>query len=90
MRTASQRRHDVVIVGARVAGAATAMLLARLGHDVVVVAPAETLRELVGQSRARSAVHDIITNRVPVTIEVEHPLAARKPETSISPEGARS
>ena len=37
MRTASQSRHDVVIVGARVAGAATAMLLARLGHDVVVV-----------------------------------------------------
>jgi uncharacterized OsmC-like protein len=53
-------------------------------------APAETLRELVGQSRARSAVYDSVTNRVPVTIEVEHPLAARKPETSISPEGARS
>jgi flavin-dependent dehydrogenase len=31
------RRHDVVVVGARVAGSATAMLLARLGHDVVVV-----------------------------------------------------
>ena len=30
-------QHDVVIVGARVAGAATAMLLARLGHDVVMV-----------------------------------------------------
>jgi 2-polyprenyl-6-methoxyphenol hydroxylase-like FAD-dependent oxidoreductase len=37
MRTASQSRHDVVIVGARVAGAATAMLLARLGYGVVVV-----------------------------------------------------
>ena len=37
-------------------------------------APAETLRELVEQSRARSAVYDIITNQVPVTIEVEHPL----------------
>src|SRR5262245_44200049 len=33
-------------------------------------APAEKLRELVEQSRARSAVFDIITNRVPVTIEV--------------------
>jgi flavin-dependent dehydrogenase len=33
----TRSRHDVVIVGARVAGAATAMLLARLGHDVVVV-----------------------------------------------------
>ena len=30
-------RHDVVIVGARAAGAAAALLLARLGHDVVVV-----------------------------------------------------
>ena len=33
-------------------------------------APAETLRELVEQSRARSAVYDVITNQVPVTIEV--------------------
>jgi flavin-dependent dehydrogenase len=32
-----QHRHDVVVVGARAAGAATALLLARLGHDVVVV-----------------------------------------------------
>ena len=37
MHTSNRSRHDVVIVGARVAGAATAMLLARLGHDVVVV-----------------------------------------------------
>jgi uncharacterized OsmC-like protein len=36
-------------------------------------APAETLREIVEQSRARSAVYDIITNRVPVTIEVDTP-----------------
>jgi flavin-dependent dehydrogenase len=34
-------RHDVVVVGARVAGSATAMLLAALGHDVVVVDRAE-------------------------------------------------
>ena len=33
-------------------------------------APAEKLRDLVEQSRARSAVYDVITNRVPVTIEV--------------------
>ena len=35
----SKRRstHDVIVVGARCAGAATAMLLARQGHDVVVV-----------------------------------------------------
>jgi uncharacterized OsmC-like protein len=33
-------------------------------------APAETLRQLVEQSRARSAVYDSVTNGVPVTIEV--------------------
>ena len=36
-------------------------------------APAETLRDIVEQSRARSAVYDIITNQVPVTIEVNIP-----------------
>ena len=30
-------RHDVIVVGARVAGAATAMLLARTGLDVLVL-----------------------------------------------------
>ena len=34
---AGYHRHDVVVVGARAAGAATALLLARLGHDVVLV-----------------------------------------------------
>ncbi|MGH8835714.1 MAG: OsmC family protein [Actinomycetes bacterium] len=34
-------------------------------------APADKLRELVEQSRARSAVYDILTNRVPVSIEVD-------------------
>jgi uncharacterized OsmC-like protein len=36
-------------------------------------APAEKLRELVEQSRARSAVYDVITNGVPVSIEVDTP-----------------
>ena len=36
-------------------------------------APAERLRELVAQSRARSAVYDVLTNRVPVTIQVDTP-----------------
>jgi flavin-dependent dehydrogenase len=43
----NRHRHDVVVVGARAAGAATALLLARLGHDVVVldraVFPADTV-----------------------------------------------
>jgi uncharacterized OsmC-like protein len=34
-------------------------------------APAEKLREIVEQSRARSAVFDVITNAVPVSIEVD-------------------
>jgi flavin-dependent dehydrogenase len=33
----SEHRYDVVVVGARAAGAATALLLARQGYDVVVV-----------------------------------------------------
>ena len=41
--------------------------------DIKVVsdAPAEKLREIVEQSRARSAVFDVITNSVPVSIEVD-------------------
>src|SRR5690349_15619476 len=35
--TSGPERRDVVVVGARVAGAATAMLLARAGHDVLAV-----------------------------------------------------
>ncbi len=37
MITRHRHRHDVVVVGARAAGAATALLLARAGHDVVVL-----------------------------------------------------
>jgi 2-polyprenyl-6-methoxyphenol hydroxylase-like FAD-dependent oxidoreductase len=47
MPAAHHHRHDVVVVGARAAGAATARLLGRLGHDVVLVEraifPADTL-----------------------------------------------
>jgi uncharacterized OsmC-like protein len=50
---------------------------ARNGYEQITVhftikgdAPAEKLREIVEQSRARSAVYDIITSQVPVTIEV--------------------
>lgn len=37
MRTSGTERFDVVVVGARVAGAATAMLLARAGLDVLLL-----------------------------------------------------
>jgi uncharacterized OsmC-like protein len=49
----------------------------RNGYQKIVVqftvkgdAPAETLRTLVEQSRARSAVYDVLTNAVPIAIEV--------------------
>jgi flavin-dependent dehydrogenase len=57
MQTTDRDRHDVVVVGARVAGAATAMLLARLGHDVVVVDQASFPSDTVStHSLARSGV----------------------------------
>ena len=50
----------------------------RNGYEQITVrftvkgdAPADKLRALVDQSRARSAVYDVITNGVPVTIEVD-------------------
>ena len=42
----------------------------RVSFDVKGNAPAEKLREVLEQSRARSAVFDIITNAVPVSIDV--------------------
>jgi flavin-dependent dehydrogenase len=57
MRASNRSRHDVVIVGGRVAGSATAMLLARLGHDVVVVDQALFPSDTVStHSIARSGV----------------------------------
>ena len=57
MQTANRSRHDVVVVGGRVAGSATAMLLARLGHDVVVVDQASFPSDTVStHSIARSGV----------------------------------
>jgi flavin-dependent dehydrogenase len=57
MHAADRSRHDVVVVGARVAGSATAMLLARLGHDVVVVDQASLPSDTIStHSIARSGV----------------------------------
>jgi flavin-dependent dehydrogenase len=57
MPIVNRSRHDVVVVGARVAGSATAMLLARLGHDVAVVDRASFPSDTVStHSIARSGV----------------------------------
>jgi len=57
MQTVNRSRHDVVVVGGRVAGAATAMLLAHLEHDVVVVDQASFPSDTVStHSLARSGV----------------------------------
>jgi flavin-dependent dehydrogenase len=57
MQAGNRSRHDVVVVGGRVAGSATAMLLARLGHDVVVVDQASFPSDTVStHSIARSGV----------------------------------
>jgi uncharacterized OsmC-like protein len=65
-------------------GVDTATLFATLnpevrnGYEKIAVrftvkgdAPADVLRSIVEQSRCRSAVYDVITNGVPVTIDVD-------------------
>jgi uncharacterized OsmC-like protein len=42
----------------------------RVAFSIKGDAPEETLRQIVEQSRARSAVFDVITNEVPVEISV--------------------
>ncbi|HEY8524600.1 MAG TPA: FAD-dependent monooxygenase [Acidimicrobiales bacterium] len=53
------REHEVVVVGARCAGAATAMLLARQGHDVLLVDrarfPSDTLSTMRSPAAAWSS-----------------------------------
>ncbi len=43
----------------------------RLSFKVKGDADAEKLRQVVAQSTARSAVYDVLTNGVPVSIEVD-------------------
>jgi flavin-dependent dehydrogenase len=51
------RHHDVVVVGARAAGGATALLLARMGHDVAVLERAQFPRDTLStHSISRSGV----------------------------------
>ena len=48
----------------------------KVSFDIVGDAPAEKLRQIVDQSRARSAVFDVLTNGGPVSIEVNPKSAA--------------
>jgi hypothetical protein len=77
--------HDVIIVGARVAGAPTAMLLARRGLKVLVVDraafPSDTLSthqvQLPGVARlARWGVLDAVLAGHPPAVHAEHGLHA--------------
>jgi flavin-dependent dehydrogenase len=80
MYTTNRSRHDVVIVGGRVAGSATAMLLARLGHDVVVVDqasfPSDTLsthaiaRSGVVQLRRWGLLDEVLDSGAPAIRQV--------------------
>jgi flavin-dependent dehydrogenase len=80
MHTANRSRHDVVVVGGRVAGSATAMLLARLGHDVAVVDqasfPSDTLsthaiaRSGVVQLRRWGLLDEVLDSGAPAIRQV--------------------
>jgi 2-polyprenyl-6-methoxyphenol hydroxylase-like FAD-dependent oxidoreductase len=77
------RHYDVIVIGARCAGAATAMLLARMGHDVAVIDkamfPSDTLsthalaRGAIVQLQRWGLLADVIATgapaqRAPMTI----------------------
>jgi flavin-dependent dehydrogenase len=80
MHSTSRRCHDVVVVGARVAGSATAMLLARLGRDVVVLDrasfPSDTVsthsiaRSGVVQLRRWGLLNDVLDSGAPAIRQV--------------------
>ena len=80
MESANGSRHDVVVVGGRVAGSATAMLLAHLGHDVVIVDqacfPSDTVsthsiaRSGVVQLRRWGLVDEVLASGAPAIRQV--------------------
>ena len=65
--------HPAVLVGQDHGPTPAEFVLITVRFTIKGDAPAEKLREIVEQSRARSAVYDSITNGVPVAIEVDTP-----------------
>ena len=88
--TTERSRYDVAVVGARAGGAAVAMLLARMGHDVVVVdralLPSDTLsthsiaRSGVVQLHRWGLLDEVLASGTPAIRQV----------TFHTPDGARS
>ena len=80
MPTTSDRHHEVIVVGARAAGASTAMLLARMGHDVALVDkaqfPSDTLsthalsRGGVVQLKRWGLLEDVLATGTPAVRQV--------------------
>ena len=80
MPTTRDRHHEVIVVGARAAGASTAMLLARMGHDVALVDkaqfPSDTLsthalsRGAVVQLNRWGLLDDVLATGTPAVRQV--------------------
>ncbi len=80
MSRPERSHHDVVVIGSRCAGAATAMLLARAGHDVAVIDrssfPSDVLsthglvRGGVVQLRRWGLLQDVLASGAPAVREV--------------------
>ena len=91
-----RRRYDVVVVGARVAGAATALHLARAGHHVLVVdragPPADTvsthaiMRAGVLQLRKAGVLDAIVGAGTPAIREVDLVFGDQRVSFPVKPE----
>jgi 2-polyprenyl-6-methoxyphenol hydroxylase-like FAD-dependent oxidoreductase len=93
MTSTRRTHHDVVVVGARVAGAATAMLLARLGHDVLLLDrshfPSDTLsthglaRGAVVQLSRWGLLDDVLAGGAPAVRQVTFRLGEEETQRAI-------
>lgn len=90
-----RERFDVAVVGARAAGAATALLLARLGHDVVVLdrapLPSDTLsthalsRSGVVQLQRWGLLDEVLASGAPAIRQVHFHLPDRSLTRAVTP-----